>query len=242
MPPPHSGADRPVRPAEFYPRVSSLLATVEFEHRQCFISIVHELPILCPLSGLVPALEWRGRPRIPSKRAAPQSCPEPKGAARMPALASSVTCDSSWGPRRYQRGGHGEPRGMSCRWHPIATRRWWLNELVPFPSMILPRDLHAWPCISSLRGPSRRRPPTWNPANAILCPLEAYLFMFASPIFFSSLTKRPRLIVCCLGPPKWSWHCWVPDSGLSCPFQASGNCLTAMLGSDAGGREAGHGS
>lgn len=101
--------------------------------------------------------------------------------------------DSSWGPRRYQRGGHGEPRGMSCGWHPIATRRWWLNQLVPFPSMILPRDLHAWPCISSLRGPSRRRPPTWNPANAILCPLEAYLFMFASPIFFSSLTKRPRL-------------------------------------------------
>lgn len=108
--------------------------------------------------------------------------------------------------------------------------------------MILPPDLHAWPCISSLRGPSRRRPPTWNPANAILCPLEAYLFMFASPIFFSSLTKRPRVVVCCLGPPKWSWHCWVPDSGLSCPFQASGNCLTAMLGSDAGGREAGHGS
>lgn len=128
MPPPHSGADRPVRPAEFYPRVSSLLATVEFEHRQCFISIVHELPILCPLSGLVPALEWRGRPRIPSKRAAPQSCPEPKGAARMPALASSVTCrlflGSSTLPARWARRTEGDVLQMAPNRNPemVAQR------------------------------------------------------------------------------------------------------------------------
>lgn len=66
---------------------------------------------------------------------------------------------------------------MSCSWHPIATRRWWLDELIPFPSTVLPPDLHAWLCISSLRGPSRRRPPTWNPASAILCALEAYFYL-----------------------------------------------------------------
>lgn len=177
----------------------------------------------------------RGRRARTQNPVSPRSrlCPDSlnQGAARMRALATRRPVDS-WVLDVTSAVGTANRGLLSCSRHPIATRRWWLGELVPFPSTVL----HETCALGSVSRPPRlitTATADVESRHRHVVPSRGLFCSCLPDVVSLPLTKRldSLLLAMVQKVVESVAGCWVPDSGLSCRFQASGNCLTAMLGS-----------
>lgn len=206
---PRSGADRSARLAEndltpYFATTGTVLrqtgtnSNIDNDGDASFRLSMNFHPLPTFRSGPWRAgLGRRGRRARTQNPVSPRSrlCPDSlnQGAARMRALATRRPVDSwAWVLDVTSAVGTANRGMLSCSWHPIATRRWWLGELVPFPSTVLPRDLRAWLWISAPavhRDTDRRRGIPPPPCCALPRP-----FLFMSPRGrFSSIDQEARL-------------------------------------------------